>query len=374
MFAPRTVWKFTPVTQDVLHGPRPLRQVNQYLLRQKIGRGASSHVYLAVDQLTSETYAVKRIKLVDLIRSSVGLTQLEREIRLMRLLRHPNSLRLIEVLHVPSHDEVFLVLEHASNGSVGGFLERGACLSPHAIFSILKQVTTALRYLHSAGYVHQDVKPCNILIDRHGRVMLADFGIGHSFASAGMVVGSPAYQAPEALDDEPGLRGEPEKEDVWALGVTLYQLLFGELPFHGSTLFEIVNDIRERPLTLPAGTDPGVVELLRGMLRVDPVSRIGIDELLGHPLIKEADDLAADLPEVPPVEMRDGEILEMRGEVCGDACSFADVGLAVRRRSSYATLRASEKCADKDRASRSGSWGIELPPWSMAFGEAARYL
>jgi serine/threonine protein kinase len=192
--------------------------------------------------------------------------------------------------------------------------------------------------------VHQDVKPCNILVDDNGRAMLADFGVGHSFASAGMVVGSPAYQAPEALDDcyadgNPDLLDEPQKEDVWALGVTLYQLLFNELPFRGSTLFEIVNDIRARPLAVPAGTDADVAALLGGMLRVDPVRRLGIDDLMSDPLIAGADDLAEGLPEGPPVAMRDGKVVALEGEICGDV-SFADVSIAVRRRASYAAQRA----------------------------------
>jgi serine/threonine-protein kinase 11 len=259
----------------------------------------------------------------------------------MRLLRHPNILRLIEILHVKPRDEVFLVLEYAQQGSLGSLLEAGHRL-PHAdIFSIVKQVAGALRYLHSAGYIHQDVKPSNILIDADGRAMLVDFGVGHSFASAGMVVGSPAYQAPEALDDSYGsdeeaeALDEPQKEDVWALGVTLFQMLFNALPFSGSTLFEIVNSMKENPLKIPEGIDPAVAALLKGMFIVDPMSRMGIDDLLKNPLIQGAADRVRRLPEIPAQDVVDRKIVQLQAEICGEGYSFAEVGLVARRRSSY---------------------------------------
>jgi serine/threonine-protein kinase 11 len=364
MLVSKTLWKFTPISHDLPSKPRPLKQINHYLLRQKIGSGGSSQVYLGVDQRSGEFYAIKRIKLVELIRSSTGLAQLEREIRLMRIISHPNILRLIEILHVKSNDEVYLVLEYAEKGSVGAFLERGIKLSLASIFSILKQIITALKYLHNAGYIHQDIKPFNILVAGDGRAMLADFGVGHSFASAGMVVGSPAYQAPEALDDSYGTGenlDEPQKEDVWALGVTLYQLLFGELPFLGATLFEIVNNIRRSPLKIPEKTDPDVEELLRGMLTVDPVRRFGIDDLIRKPLIRDADERARDLPEGPVMQFKEGPILELFGDVCGEDYSFADIGLAARRRGSYAAGRRAMaiKVIEEEASNRRSSYGVE---------------
>jgi serine/threonine-protein kinase 11 len=344
------LWKFTSVTHPV--SAHPLRQINNYLLKLKIGSGTSGQVYLGIDQKSVRSYAIKRIKLSDLIRSSSGLAQLEREIRLMRLLTHPNILALLEVLHLKNRDEVLLVLDYAEKGSVGDFVDRGQELSVASILSILKQVIGALQYLHGQGYVHHDVKPHNILIDVNGRAMLADFGIGHSFASTCMVVGSPAYQAPEVLDDAYGREedsdvflDEPQKEDVWALGVTFYQLLFKNLPFVGSTLFEIVKEIRDRPLEIPEGTDEAIIELLRGMLAVDPIARLSIEDLIRNPLIRDAADRATELPDVPPLRFREGPVVELHAEVCGVGYSFADVGLAVPRRFSCDTPHTGEKAA-----------------------------
>jgi serine/threonine-protein kinase 11 len=348
---PGRVHPFIKAIDPGRHGQRRIRKLNNYVLPEKIGTGSSCAVYRGMDISTNRTFAVKRFKLYELARSDDGIAQLEREIRLMRMFVHPNILRLYEVLHVRSCDEVFLILEYADKGSLGALIERGHQLSHSDIFSILKQVVGAIKHLHDAGYVHQDIKPCNILLDSTGRAILGDFGVGHSFESAGMVVGTPAYQAPEALDDSYASDEEapevPQKEDIWALGVTLYQLLFQRLPFLGSSLFEIVNTIREQPLMIPSGTDEVVEKLLRGMLMVDPTDRLGIDELLGHPLVRGAADRAAGLPLVPPPRAHEGMIVELVGEVIGEGVSISDLTMAVPRRSSYAAY---------DRQRRMARW------------------
>lgn len=323
---------------------RHRKKLNNYLLCAKIGSGTSASVYLAEDQQTHEKYAIKRFRLRDLVRSGNGIGQLEREIRLIRMFPHPNILKLYEVLHDQANGEVCLVLEYAEKGSLGGFIDRGDRLPYPAVFSVLKQIGSALKYLHDAGYVHQDIKPSNILIDSTGRAILSDFGIGHSFHSAGMVVGSPAFQAPEALDYEYNeahpdggcLTDEsPQKEDVWGLGVTLYQCLFHKFPYVGNNLYEIVRDIKAHELEIPPGTDPAIAELLHRMLAVDPAVRCSVDDLLANPLIRDAPDRAIDLPPVAIPMEKDGDIVQIDADVLPSDCSFAGM-LMQPRRFSYA--------------------------------------
>jgi [calcium/calmodulin-dependent protein kinase] kinase len=316
--------------------------VNDYVLDAKLGEGSSSVVYLGVNTVTGENYAVKRLRLAELARSGDALAGLEREIRLMRMFRHPNILKLIEVLHLPAINEVYMVLEYADNGCLEGLIGCSHRLPFHSIMSIIKQIAQALKYLHDAGYVHQDIKPSNILLTKEGRAILADFGIGHSFVSSVMVVGSPAYQAPEALNDSYGDESEiepepgagPQKEDVWALGITLYQMLFLELPFVGENLFEVVNAIKQQPLKIPEDVDPLLVNLLKGMINVDPSKRFSVEEILEHPLVANANPLASDLPIAPLPKQRSGEVQIFKAETCPETASFADIALAVRRRSS----------------------------------------
>jgi serine/threonine protein kinase len=295
---------------------------------------------------------VKRIKLFKIARIGNMIGQLDREIRFMRMLSHPNALRLIEVLHARAVDELYLVLEYADRGSLGAVIERGERLSHCAVFSVLKQFVGVVKYLHDAGYVHQDIKPCNILLDSSGRAVLGDIGIGHSLESAGMVVETPAYQAPEALDDSCGSDelSEPaltQKEDIWALGVTLYQLLFMRLPFVGGSLYEIVNHIRESPLVIPDGTDPAIAKLLRGMLTIDPMNRYGIDDLVAHPLIRDAADRAPDLPDLPLPPDPDGDVVELACEPVVEGCLISDLAMSLTRRPTYPLRRVRQALAKR---------------------------
>lgn len=308
--------------------PRYSKQVNDYLFLQKLGKGSYGKVYLAVNTTTKQKYAIKKITLRELIHASAGVAQLEREIRLMRSLHHPNILKLHEVLFLEKTRIVYLVLEYAENGSLGKYIERKISIPLDATFSVIKQITESLVYIHSKGFVHQDIKPWNILMRQDGRALLADFGIGHSFQSACMVVGTPAFQAPEALADEGDAEARPQEEDVWALGITLYQLLFLKLPFIGDNLYEIVCDIKNRPVEIPEDTDPEIVALLRGMLQVDPQLRMKMKEVREHPLIANAPDLAQNLPHMPPIEKDEKDInpeyiVHESARICDESYSFS---------------------------------------------------
>lgn len=315
------------VSKDVPKEKVILR-VNQYLLSAKIGVGGAAKVYLGIDSVNGDEYAVKRINLGNVRRATPGITQLDREIKLLRSLDHPNIMKLREVLHCRERKQAFIVLEFAHKGSTGGLIERGVRLPHPAIFSLIKQVAGALHYIHEQGYVHQDIKPCNIMIDQNGRAILGDFGVGHSFGSSAMVVGTPAYQAPEALDDseedlEP-LEDGPQREDVWAIGVTLYELLFLKLPFTGENLYEIVCAIKEQPLEIPEGTDPRLEDLLRRLLCIDPRKRMTAEELRQHELIANAPDLAEGIPDPErPTPIRGKEVMPVVAKICPKGHLFA---------------------------------------------------
>jgi serine/threonine protein kinase len=127
----------------------------------------------------------------------------------------------------------------------------------------------------------------------------------------------------------------PDKEDVWALGVTFYQLLFQRLPFAGETLFEIVNVIKEVGLKIPEDADCRIAEILTGMLTIDPRRRWGIPELLAHAAIAAAADRATDLPPVPSTRLADGDPELFLANVCPREMPFLDLVRSSARRSSF---------------------------------------
>jgi serine/threonine-protein kinase 11 len=319
---------FRPILQEPKSpSSRPRKKVNEYCMVAKIGCGSSAQVFLAIREPDCQRFALKRFRLHELARQDGGIDQLEREIRLIRRFSHPNILRLFSVLHNQTGGEVYLVLEYADQGSLQRFIARGETLPSFVVFSVIKQIAGALKYIHAMGYVHHDIKPSNILLDARGRALLSDFGIGHTFHSAEMVFGSPAFQAPEALNDEyeeqEVVESGAQKEDIWALGVTLYQSLFLKLPFTGADVYQINREIKTHGLEIPAGARPDVVELLNGMLSVDPAKRLGLDDLLAHPLVRDAPDRVENLPEVPIQDERAGDIVQASAIVCPEGYSLA---------------------------------------------------
>ena len=314
---------------------KPLKQINQYLILQKIGEGSFAKVYIAIDTNTQKYYALKRFKLHDLQHIDAGVSQLEREISAMRKIVHPNIIHLYDVLHVESTDVVYLVIDYADCGSLQQILDSSIKPNINLIKYIFYSVLSAVSFLHAHGIVHQDIKPSNILLCSNGNVYLSDFGVGHSFQSAAMVVGTPGYQAPEAIYDfdvDPDALN-PAKEDVYSLGVTLYQVMFGDLPFKGDNFYEIVQNITHCPLVIPEGTEKDLENLLRGMLCVNPEERMDVDTVMKSPFFSDVQkftkiDFDAFLPENVS---KDSNIEHISASVCDARYCFARPSLTTEQ-------------------------------------------
>jgi hypothetical protein len=221
-------------------GPADL-VLGRYSLRSVVGRGGMSTVYEAEDTAAGAAVAVKLLAR-HLGNDETSRRRLLAEANALASLRHPNIVALLDCGECPSRG-VVLVMELVDGESLHERLQRGP-LPVAAAISIAEQVGGALAYAHRAGIVHRDVKPHNVLLARSPstpgvggiqavHAKLADFGIARSadatttYTAAGSVVGSVPYIAPEVL------RGEPAdgRSDVYALGVSLFQMLAGKLPF-----------------------------------------------------------------------------------------------------------------------------------------------
>ena len=303
------------------------KKVNDFALVKKIGSGSSSKVFLAIDAKTKKQYAVKEIK----IGSGPEMAyNIEREIRNMRKLNSNHIIKLIEVLHCKRTDTAYLVLERAPLGSLQDLIDRyeeGEKVPKEPIIAgIFRDIVDAIRYLHSQGIVHHDIKPANILLFNN-KAKLADFGIGHSFQSTNSVVGTPAFQAPEFLDDNCSyVDCNPAEEDVWSLGVTLFYTVFGYLPFQGDNLFEIAHLIQNSKLEIPGTASKELRDLISRMLEVNPHKRITMEEVSKHPFLCSAPhdfvietnskELNLELPS-------SNSMVDIKAEVCDDNHCFA---------------------------------------------------
>ena len=204
----------------------------RYSLDREIGRGGMGAVWLGHDELLGRDVALKRIGMLPGA-DSTDLARVEREARLTARLSHPNVVAVFDLVTDAETDAHWLVMEYVEGVTLARLIREQGPLSPDEAAPLLRQVADALVAAHAAGIVHRDVKPSNIMVDRDGRVKLADFGIARiatdpALTQTGLVTGSPAYLAPEVAA---GQRGD-ETVDVWSLGATAFHLLTGRPPYY----------------------------------------------------------------------------------------------------------------------------------------------
>ena len=270
--------------------------INHYNILDELGRGSCGKVKLAFDPIRSTMVA---IKIVRRRQSVIHLSQqeknaegaLEREIAVMKKLRHKNIVSLYEVIDDPEAHKLYLVMQHVDNGAIGVINPSTFTCEPIPADELLdytRQILGGLEYLHSHDVIHRDIKPENILISKEGQCYLADFGVSEMFERNEQVIsgirGTKLFMAPELLArQEGGGSGSATGRavDMWALGVTLYALLLGKLPFVTE------NDISTSGNPeLPIDLDRIWTQLIRGMLDRDPRTRLSAKS--ARALVKEA--------------------------------------------------------------------------------------
>ena len=235
-------------------GPGERVLAGRYALVDVLGRGGMGVVWLAEDRLLERQVAVKELTF------SLALGEEERRVLRERSLRearaaarlhHPNVTTVFDV--VEENGKPWLVMERVTARSLHQVLATSGPLSPSTVARIGLDVLAALEAAHSAGIVHRDVKPSNVLVDAAGHARLTDFGIattaGDPALTGGALIGSPPYMAPERATGEDS--GPPA--DLWALGATLYCAVEGHPPFEReepmATLMAVVNEDPPRPRT-----------------------------------------------------------------------------------------------------------------------------
>ncbi|RNF22647.1 protein kinase domain [Trypanosoma cruzi] len=228
------------------------KMINEYVLLRKIGQGSTGYVVLVQECESKELFAMKIVRLGNKI-DWRRVNAIRSEITVLKAVAHPNLVRLHEVIGDKSHNTIFLILQYISGGSIAKTLSSVtiATIPEAKLRCYTVQILSALSHLHSNGIFHRDIKPENILIDKEERIYLADFGVSAISTANGVhgMEGTPAFMAPEVFTGNFELIGE--LVDVWALGVTLYQLMYGFLPFQALTYFEMVRRIVNDPVTFP---------------------------------------------------------------------------------------------------------------------------
>lgn len=225
------------------------RILGAYRLEERIGKGGMGEVYRAQHLRLGREAAVKILP-ANLVTEADFLKRFEREASSAASLTHPN---ILQVYDYGEQDGVpYLVMPYIKNGTLKDRLEQRTVIPPQ-MAHYLTDVADALDYAHRKGIVHRDVKPANILIDEHDRAYLGDFGIAKALegtdnlTQTGLGVGTPEYMAPEQAQG----RAEP-RSDLYALGIMVYQMLTGRVPYTGNSTVEVLMKHLQEPVPVAA--------------------------------------------------------------------------------------------------------------------------
>jgi serine/threonine protein kinase len=258
------------VSVDAIGGGR-------YRVERVLGDGAMAKVFLAEDGELGRRVAVK---LLDerLASDASYRARFAREARAAASLSHPNVVGVFDAGEADGRP--FIVMEHVEGRTLEERLRRDGALTPKEVCRIGRQVSAGLEHAHSAGLVHRDLKPGNLIERRDGTIKIADFGIARlnettELTEAGTILGTAAYLAPEQAEG-----GEiTQAADVFTLGVVLYELLTGRRPWRVESLAELARRRFTPPAELPADTPWSLREAIERSLETDPAARPTVAEL-----------------------------------------------------------------------------------------------
>ena len=205
----------------------------RYTIIEELGKGGMGNVYKASDTELSEKVAIKLIN-PKIAADKKTIERFRNELKLARKIRHKNVCQMYDLNR--ENEKYYITMEYVPGEDLKSFIRRSRQLSINGAISITRQVCEGLIEAHKHGVIHRDLKPSNIMIDREGNVRIMDFGIARSLKSksitgSGIMIGTPEYLSPEQADGEDIDR----RSDIYSLGVILYEIVSGQLPFQGDT-------------------------------------------------------------------------------------------------------------------------------------------
>ncbi|EHA99388.1 Serine/threonine-protein kinase MARK1 [Heterocephalus glaber] len=266
---PRCRSSITSATDEQPH-------IGSYRLQKTIGKGNFAKVKLARHVLTGREVAVKIIDKTQL--NPTSLQKLFREVRIMKILNHPNIVKLFEVIE--TEKTLYLIMEYASGGEVFDYLVAHGRMKEKEARAKFRQIVSAVQYCHQKCIVHRDLKAENLLLDADMNIKIADFGFSNEFTVGNKLdtfCGSPPYAAPELFQ---GKKYAGPEVDVWSLGVILYTLVSGSLPFDGQNLKELRERVLRGKYRIPFYMSTDCENLLKKLLVLNPVKRGSLEQIM----------------------------------------------------------------------------------------------
>lgn len=261
-------------------------KIENYTLGKQLGQGAYATVRLATDKKTKGIVAIKsyeKYKLTD----SRKRSGVKREIQILKMLDHPHTIKLYEVLD--NAKTLNLIMEFIGGLSLHSYMKKQNLrrLPANEAKVIFRQIVEAVNYCHELNIAHRDLKLENILIDKNMNVKVIDFGfstVSNKGVASKVFCGTPSYMAPEIVKN---VEYVGQGADVWALGILLFVMTCGCFPFKGANDRELFRKIENAKIVFPEGIDLMVQEVIRKILRKNPIDRPTCEQILNDSWMKD---------------------------------------------------------------------------------------
>lgn len=250
------------------------------LFPKKIGVGAFSSIHKATKQHSDKIYAIKKIDIYKYKNNNRDVYK--REFSLLRKLDHKNIIKLHDIIIDKNAHNMYLVLDYYKNGDLYKFLNNRSLKEKFAK-KYMFQLRDGIQYLFSKNIIHRDLKPQNILIDDDHNLIITDFGLAKHFQTNEMMetmCGSPLYMAPEIMKRE----NYSIQSDLWSLGVILYQMLYGKLPYFSKSIILLNKEINTKSVDYHSTykISKECIDLIKSMLIKNPKERITWNNFFNH--------------------------------------------------------------------------------------------
>lgn len=256
-----------------------------YSKKNVLGSGSFGCVIKVVNESTQEEFACKTVAKSTIECRKTFKTNQEREIRVHSSVKNEHIVDFID--HFSDDSHIFIVLGFCANGSISDEIDKKSVLSKRECRLYTRQILLGLKYLHDHEILHRDIKPCNILLDQHFIVKIADFGFSIKFddpellSTRPQLCGTLQYMAPEIIS----YRFYTIVSDVWAVGVTAFVMLCGDVPFGGLNPRQMYQRIHKFKLEINGYIDAELLFFLGKLLNKDEISRLSAEECLNLPFM-----------------------------------------------------------------------------------------
>ena len=274
--------RFLPLPRNATEGLEHEPNLSDFEIKRELGIGSYGKVYLVNHKKTKAEYALKIIDKIDSFNQSQK-TYFNREVEIMYKLNHPNIAKLFS--HFEDNKNCYLLMQYIPNGSAYNLIPKKGKRQENLklIASIMKDLISAIYYMHNMTplIMHRDIKPENILLDENNKAYLIDFGWSNyiiNHRSRYTICGTPFYLPPEMVNEQ----GHDENADIWCIGVLLFELINGKVPFEGHDVEEVGNNIINLKIKWAPDVNPDAKDLISKILKLNPKERLSIEKILSH--------------------------------------------------------------------------------------------